>query len=148
MQDISKAKTHFLAIILKRKVSESENPRILYSLVDAEVLPLSVLEKKFANTAIANALGPKPMDPLAVLRQNTAERIQAGGLGAVMVMSVEILEGEEGKSPEQAVLDVGLFKAPITAKLLIVIFETSRQPSRFSNPWVCLTSTEMPLLHW
>ncbi|KAE9382724.1 hypothetical protein BT96DRAFT_1010129 [Gymnopus androsaceus JB14] len=107
---MSKAKTHFFAITLKRNIASSD-PLTLYSLVDADVLPFSILDKKYEHAAGVN--------PASILRDNEQERIRNGGLGAVLLMAVELAEDELHKTPEQAVIDtscptfqpLGLFKA-------------------------------------
>ena len=55
-KDISRARTHFLILTLRR--TASSNPRALYSLVDAEVLPWSVLEAAYANRVNVSDLSP------------------------------------------------------------------------------------------
>ncbi|KAE9399096.1 hypothetical protein BT96DRAFT_994216 [Gymnopus androsaceus JB14] len=121
-RNMSKAKTHFFAITLKRNIASSD-PLTLYSLVDADVLPFSILDKKYEHAAVVH---PDPeighvqgVNPASILRDNEQERIRNGGLGAVLLMAVELAEDELHKTPEQAVIDtscptfqpLGLFKA-------------------------------------
>ncbi|KAF7307970.1 MYND-type domain-containing protein [Mycena kentingensis (nom. inval.)] len=122
VRNINKAKTHFFAMTLSRNF-DATNPRAMHSLIDAAVLPLSVLQDKFSNMGVLaqDAQGSHkevPFTPLDMLRQNEQERLRDGGLGAVMVVSVELSKKEKGKSVEQAVRDtmcptfqpLGLFK--------------------------------------
>jgi len=99
--DINRAKTHFLAVIVRRNTTAT-NPYAMYSLVDAESLPFTVLRKKFEGT---ETIDGRESSPEAILESNAAERRKDGALGAVMVFSVESRK-DESKTPTQAVLDV------------------------------------------
>ncbi|KAF7305816.1 MYND-type domain-containing protein [Mycena chlorophos] len=111
VQDIGKAKTHFLAVTLSRNLNAT-NPRALHSLVDAAVLPFAVLEEKFSGAALlaqdasSGSHREIPMTPLDMLRANERERVRDdGALGAVLVTCVELGPKEKAKSVEQAVRD-------------------------------------------
>ncbi|KAE9382723.1 hypothetical protein BT96DRAFT_1010128 [Gymnopus androsaceus JB14] len=113
--NISKAHTHFLMITLKRNLSSS-NPLTLYSLIDADVLPLSILDTELSKASHVES--PEKVEgvphPVALridlLRKDEQQRLTAGSLGSVLLVSVELTEDEMHKSPAQAVLDpVGHF---------------------------------------
>ncbi|KAI5900699.1 uncharacterized protein SCHCODRAFT_02483727 [Schizophyllum commune H4-8] len=100
-----RATTHFLGITLRRNL-KSTNPRALYTLVDAEVLPLSVLQDTFEGRWAMD--GSYPVSPILALEHDARGRkINDGALGSVMVFSVELQEDEE-KTVEQAVRTVSL----------------------------------------
>ncbi|KAJ7255349.1 hypothetical protein C8J57DRAFT_1075812, partial [Mycena rebaudengoi] len=86
--DLNKAQTHFLGVVLQRNL-EAKTDRTLYTLVDAEVLPLTVLLKKFESVTILTPSGKEvPMTPVDMLKQDAARRMQDasdGALGSVMV---------------------------------------------------------------
>lgn len=100
-RDITRAKTHFLALTLRR--TESSDPRTLYSLVDAEVLQWSVLETAFANRANFSDLSPVSVKEM--LENDEAERKREGGLGSVLVMSMELPKGDN-RPPHKALVEV------------------------------------------
>lgn len=105
VNDISKSETHFLAITLRRNLA-SNNVRSMYKFEDMAVLPLTVLQEKFANLGtVGTGTQVTPMDPMQIVTQNRVDCIRQGGLGGVLVMSVELTNGER-KSPEQAVREV------------------------------------------
>jgi len=103
VRDITKAKTHFFAVTLLRNRT-STNPRAMYSLIDADVLPLGILEKKYSSTVAAHDGSEQPFSPLDILAASAKDFEKDGELGAVMVISVELGPGEK-KSVEQAVSD-------------------------------------------
>ena len=100
-KDITRARTHFLILTLRR--TASSNPRTLFSLVDAEVLPWSVLEAAYANRA--NALDLSPASPKAMLAMDEEGRKRDGALGSVMVVSVELPKGDN-RPPRDALTEV------------------------------------------
>jgi len=112
-KDISRAQTHFLALTLRR--TTSSNPRTLYSLVDAEVIPWSYLEAVWANRA--NFADSSPASAKSMLTMDEAARKRDGALGSVMVMSIELPEGDN-RPPRDALKEMnvhtlqplGLFK--------------------------------------
>ncbi|TRM61262.1 hypothetical protein BD626DRAFT_570918 [Schizophyllum amplum] len=115
VHNFGRAKTHFLAITLRRNVG-SRNPRAMYRLVDADVLPLSILQETFENRWRLDAT--YPISPLLALEHDARGRIaNDGALGSVLVLSVEIQE-DENKTVEEAVrttlipmyTPLGLFK--------------------------------------
>lgn len=124
LKDIRKAKTHFFAVTVRRNLA-SMTPRTFYTFVDAEVVPFSVLTKKFEHAGDLHGNSVNVMD---VFTKNEAERIRDGGLGAVMVMTVELREGEN-KLPAQAVAEtavpifqpLGLFKVHQTSQTLAAL---------------------------
>lgn len=104
MTDIHKAETHFLGITL-RKNNESTNPRAAYSLVDAQVLPLTLLVEKYKHMATAH--DEQPVDMLEnAFWADRRRRIADGGLGSVLAMSFELAPGED-MTVEEAVAKVG-----------------------------------------
>ncbi|KAL1716433.1 hypothetical protein EV715DRAFT_205352, partial [Schizophyllum commune] len=109
----SRATSHFLAITLRRNV-ESTNPRAMYTLIDADLLPFSVLQETFEGRWAMD--GSYPVSPKLVLEHDARGRkVNDGALGSVMVFSVELQEDEE-KTVEEAVRTVGLntpFGAPV-----------------------------------
>ena len=102
LRDLAKAETHFFAVTLRRNAAvPAARPRAMYALVDAAVLPLSLLDTKFA--AAANLLTGERCHPVRdALARDKAERLAHGGLGSVMVMSFELAPGEEF-TPKEAV---------------------------------------------
>ena len=78
----------------------------MYTLIDAEALPLSVLEQTFKGRWAMD--GSYPVSPkLALEHDARGRKINDGALGSVMVFSVELQEDEE-KTVEEAVRTVGL----------------------------------------
>ena len=101
-KDISRARTHFLARTLRR--TASSNPRTLYSLIDAEALPFSMLEAVYANRVQLS--DSSPVSPKAMLEQDEVERKREGGIGSVMVVSIELPKGDN-RSTRDALTQVG-----------------------------------------
>jgi hypothetical protein len=102
VRNLDKAKTHFFALTLRRHTEETDT-RKYYSLVDAEVLPLSLLDDKFRHTA--DAATGQPVNHMDMLRRECAPLMREGALGTMIAMYIE-LGPEEEKSVEQAVKDV------------------------------------------
>jgi len=101
-KDISRAKTHCLVLTLRH--TDSPNPRAIYSLIDAEVLPLSTLEATYENrTNFLSELSQ--VSPKEMLARDEEERKRAGGLGSVMVMSIELPKGDN-QPPRNAMNEV------------------------------------------
>jgi len=88
-QDITRAQTHILALTLRR--TESSNPRTYYDLVEVEVLPMTLLDSIYSNRSDLNM---NPVSPRLMLKQDVERRKHDGGLGSVMVMSIELPKGE------------------------------------------------------
>ena len=104
--DIHKAETHFLGITLRKNASFT-NPRAMYSLIDAQVLPLTLLEEKFKH--VANAQDERPVNMIEeFVVKDRKRRIADGALGSVLVMSFELAPGED-MTVEEAVAKVSLF---------------------------------------
>ena len=77
----------------------------MYTLIDAEALPFSVLEETFEGRWAMD--GSYPVSPKLVLEHDARGRkVNDGALGSVMVFSVELQEDEE-KTVEEAVRTVG-----------------------------------------
>lgn len=89
-RDISRAQSHFLALTLRR--TESSNPRTLYSLIEAEVIPWSVMDEVYANRG--NFADSSPASPRAILDNDAQQRKREGGRGSVMVLSLELPKGD------------------------------------------------------
>ena len=89
-QDITRAQTHVLALTLRR--TDSSNPRTYYDLVEVEVLPMTLLDSIYSNRGDLNM---NPVSPRLVLKQHSERRKHDGGLGSVMVMSIELPKGED-----------------------------------------------------
>ncbi|KAH9937590.1 uncharacterized protein B0H18DRAFT_971358 [Fomitopsis serialis] len=105
--DIHKADTHFLALTL-RKNDVWTNRRAMYKLVDAQVLPLTLLSKKFEHAA--DALDEQPVDVVQqVLGTDKRRRIADGALGSVLVMSHDCEEAVL-KKVTPTFQPLGLFK--------------------------------------
>jgi len=102
-RDISRAKTHFLALTLRR--TDSSNPRTYYSLIEAEVLPWTVLEAIYANRG--NFTDLSPVSPRAMLEQDAERRKPDGALGSVMVISIELPEGDN-RPPRDALKELNV----------------------------------------
>lgn len=100
VNNIKKSETHFLALTL-RKRDKAPSIRTMFALVDAAVLPVSILTRRFAEQGAL--LGGMP--PMESIREFRAEALRDGKLGAVLIMSVELAKGEE-MSPEEAVKQV------------------------------------------
>jgi hypothetical protein len=103
VHNINKARTHFFAVALRRD-PEPTTVRTYYSLFDAAVLPMTILEDKFHFSG--DAFSEQPRNPLDDIRADRERRIREdGALGNVLVMSLELNPGED-KTVEQAVTDV------------------------------------------
>ncbi|KDQ16498.1 hypothetical protein BOTBODRAFT_30834 [Botryobasidium botryosum FD-172 SS1] len=95
--DIGRAQTHFLAITLYR--TSSSTPRTMYSLAGAEVLPFSVLEEGYEDASLVDPYqdpleGGRLSGMIEIFERNREERIKNGALGAVLVASIELKEGD------------------------------------------------------
>jgi hypothetical protein len=76
----------------------------LYSLVDAQVLPWEVLEASYVG--FGDLLNDeRPICPRKMFERDEAQRLRDGGLGSVMVVSMELPKGEN-RSPHDALTQV------------------------------------------
>jgi uncharacterized protein YaeQ len=106
VRDLGRATTHFFALTLRRHPTET-NPRKFYSLVDAAVLPLSLLEEKFKHTA--NAATDQPVsDYIRGVQYQRDQLMRDGALSTMVALFVELGPDEE-KTVEEAVRDVSAF---------------------------------------
>ncbi|KAG6849033.1 hypothetical protein H0H93_011878 [Arthromyces matolae] len=101
LKDISRAKTHVLALTLRR--TTSMNPRTLYELVDAEVLPMTFMDEFFANQRLLS--DSSPVSPRQMLEDDAIKNQLEGAFGVAMVISTELPPGDN-RSPRQALTDV------------------------------------------
>lgn len=101
VKDISRARTHFLTLTLRR--TESSNPRTMYTLVDAEVIPWTFLDELYANRA--NFADLSAVYPRKTLEADAEGRKADGALGSVMVVSIELPKGDN-RSPRDALTSV------------------------------------------
>jgi hypothetical protein len=99
-RDITRAKTHILALTLRR--TDSSNPRTYYDLVEVEVLPMTLLDSIYSNRSEINM---NPASPRMVLEQDAERRKHDGSLGSVMVMSIELPKGDN-RPPGDALSEV------------------------------------------
>lgn len=87
----------------------------MYTLIDADMLPFSILQETFEGRWAMD--GSYPVSPKLVLEHDARGRkMNDGALGSVMVFSVELQEDQE-KTVEEAVRTVGLnapFGAPVS----------------------------------
>jgi hypothetical protein len=109
--DITRAKTHFLLLTLRR--TSSSNPRTFYSLIDVAAIPLSALERAYASRV---TLAETRVSPMASLAEDEQRRKRDGALGSVMVVSVELPEGDN-RSPHEA-LDTVCTHIPFRSSFL------------------------------
>jgi hypothetical protein len=100
-RDISRAQTHLLALTLRR--TDSSNPRTMYNLIETEVVPWDFVDQVFSK--LGNFTDSSPVSPRRMLAQNAEERKRDGALGAVMVISLELPEGDN-TTPRQALAQV------------------------------------------
>lgn len=104
LKDISRARTHFLAVTLRR--TTSSNPRLFYSLVEAEVLPWSALETVYENRV--NYGDSSQVSPRKMFKADEERRKRLhGALGSVMVVSIELPAGDN-RPPRNALGEVGI----------------------------------------
>jgi hypothetical protein len=101
VNDITRAKTHFLLLTLRR--TTSTNPRTLYSLIEATELPLSFLEEIFSDRGLVQDLSPVSPKAMLAAQEETAKH--NGAIGAVLVMSIELPHGDN-RSPQNALKEV------------------------------------------
>lgn len=102
-KDISRAKTHFMAVTLRR--TPSHNPRTFYTLIDYEIIPLSWIEEAWSNRVSAHD-ERTPLSPRAILTRDADQRMRNdGALGSVLVTSFELPPGDD-RSPREAVKNV------------------------------------------
>ena len=73
------------------RLTDSSNPRTYYDLVEVDVLPMSLLDSIYSNRGDLNM---NPVSPRLVLKQYEERRKNDDSLGSVMVMSIELLKGE------------------------------------------------------
>ncbi|KAH8824954.1 hypothetical protein DL96DRAFT_1611382 [Flagelloscypha sp. PMI_526] len=107
INNIKKRETHFLAVTLRRNFAAT-NDWLLYTLIDADVLPMSVIEKKWANLAVLTPFGELPvMSPIELRKRDEENRKGSyGSLGSVLVLSVELNEEEENLTVEEAIIQI------------------------------------------
>lgn len=131
MTDIHKAETHFLGITL-RKNKETSNPRAMYSLADAQVLPLTLLADKYKY--IATAHDERPVDVLEeYFWKDRKKRLADGALGSVLAMSFELAPGEE-MTVEEAVAKVGCVVFAWSYDLCMTVSRV-RKTCQYGNRW-------------
>ncbi|KAG6849032.1 hypothetical protein H0H93_011877 [Arthromyces matolae] len=104
IKDISRAKTHILALTLRR--TTSMNPRTLYDLVDAEVIPMTVMDELYADRR--SMVDSSPFSIREMLESDALRREPHGALGSVMVITTELPRGDDS-SPRQALTNVSTF---------------------------------------
>lgn len=104
VKDISKAKTHFMAITLRR--TASSNPRTYYTLVDYEIIPFSWIEEVWS--ARANIVDSSQVSPKIIRDNDEAERKSDGALGSVLIMSCELPPGNN-QSVREALKSVRIY---------------------------------------
>lgn len=128
------ARTHFLAIVVRRNFS-AKRTTDTHTLVDAEVLPLQVLEKKAEWESTFDAGGFNPVDILRdAEKKGEAENPPALGMALVIITEVNDKELRKAKSVEdtmmntaiQSISTIGLYKH-IHAQLASTIPTMSRQ---------------------
>jgi hypothetical protein len=105
--DMKKAETHFLAVVVRKK-AKFASLRASFDLVDATVLPLSLLEEKFQHCGDAST--GLPRSPLDQVREDKEGGLRDGALGNVLAMSFVLDAGEE-KTIEQTVKEVRPLRA-------------------------------------
>lgn len=106
VKDISRAKTHFMAVTLRR--TPSHNPRTFYTLIDYEIIPLSWIEEAWSNR-VSVVDERTPFSPKTILTRDADERMRNdGALGSVLVISFELPPGDD-RSPREAVKNVSCF---------------------------------------
>lgn len=112
LRDFDRRRTHFVAVTIRRR-TDSTNPRTLYSLIDCEVLPRTLMEEKYANVADLLHHGQLRAEvstnPLTIWDADEVERktewAHVGALGSCMVVTMELPEGDN-RSVTQAFMDV------------------------------------------
>ncbi|KAI0041117.1 hypothetical protein FA95DRAFT_1565725 [Auriscalpium vulgare] len=77
---IERRLTHVLALTVRR--TQSTEPRKFYSLIDAEAVPIELITERFGDT------------PEKTIKRTDVQQRAAGNLGAVMVMTFELLPGD------------------------------------------------------
>ncbi|KAI0062436.1 hypothetical protein BV25DRAFT_1825427, partial [Artomyces pyxidatus] len=82
--------------------TKSSNPRSMYWLLGAEVLPLQALKDAFAKRS---NLFEGPTDPVMMHEKDVRENLAKGGLGSALVMSTELPPGDD-RPPHEAIKDV------------------------------------------
>jgi hypothetical protein len=87
----------------RNEATPSENPRAIYSLIEAAVLPLSDLED--ALSCLDRYGDSSPFSPKAMLAKDDEARKLEGALGSVVVMSMELPKGDN-RSPQDALKKV------------------------------------------
>lgn len=81
-----------MAITLRR--TPLHNPRTFYKLVDYEVIPLSWIKDVWSNHASLEDES-QLMSAKAILVYDAAQRLKDGGLGSVLVISLELPPGSD-----------------------------------------------------
>ncbi|KAI0041104.1 hypothetical protein FA95DRAFT_1611260, partial [Auriscalpium vulgare] len=81
--------THVLALTVRR--TQSTDPRKFYSLIDAEAVPMSLITERVGDT------------PEKGIKRTDVQQRAAGKLGAVLVMTFELLPGDD--RPLREVID-------------------------------------------
>ncbi|KAJ7054548.1 hypothetical protein C8F01DRAFT_1161975 [Mycena amicta] len=97
-RDMNKSTTHFVAITLSRNF-DSPSDRTLYSLVDADVLPLSILEEKSIREHDKGP-GVKPYNPAQHFfgqRERMLKDASKGVIGGALVVCIELSPKDKTK---------------------------------------------------
>nr|GAT48799.1 predicted protein [Mycena chlorophos] len=110
---LDRARENFLALTLTRKFDDP-NPRSWYTLVDAMVLPLSILDEKcdaaqMALLAPPDDPNPVMFSPRKILRDNEADYQRRGAVGACLMMLIEVGKKEKARGVEQVVRETSCF---------------------------------------
>ncbi|TFY55408.1 hypothetical protein EVJ58_g8269 [Rhodofomes roseus] len=132
VKDIRKADTHFLGVTL-RKNEDWTNVRAMYKLVDAQVLPLTLVAQKYAT--VADAYDEHPVDVIdQVLGADKRRRLADGGLGSVLVIAFE-LSPDENMTVEEAVLKKNTPTLQPLGLFQVHKDSFSRRPQMFASFW-------------
>ncbi|KAI0062430.1 hypothetical protein BV25DRAFT_629422 [Artomyces pyxidatus] len=108
--DISRVKTHFLAITLRG--TKSSNPRTMYQLIEIEVLPIQALKDIYLKRS---NLVEGPKNPIELHEKDTLEDIAKGGLGPALVLLTELPPGDD-RPPHEAIKIMAVHLRAITSR--------------------------------
>lgn len=108
LRDFDRRRTHFLALTLRLRPGNP--PRTLYSLIDCEVLPRALIDEKHENPQgiLRGDFTKAATGALALWDQQERDRVRYhGALGACIVVSMELPEGDE-RGVKQAFMEASI----------------------------------------
>ncbi|KAJ7060326.1 hypothetical protein C8F01DRAFT_1231577 [Mycena amicta] len=136
--DLRKSSTHFVGVTLSRAL-DSTNPRVLHSLVDFDVLPVSLLEERSRRDKDLDH--PNPWNPVKHFQSQLKKMMKVeGAAGGALVVLVDVSEPKyKGKSVGQAIMETRcdcFFSHPLMIPLMVVQMLRKLPPKMYEPAYV------------